>query len=345
MSILIVDDSSTVQHIIESYLTEAGYSEFLFADSAMDAFRKLKINTPEEIPAVIDLKVNLILLDIILPDMDGIKVCQIIKSLEYLQDIPVIIVTSLKDIVHLEKAFVAGAVDFITKPINKVELLARIRSALKLKYEMDRRKNREQNLLEVTRKLEEAVKELNRLSSLDGLTGIANRRRFDEYIDIEWKRGLRDKKPLSLIMVDIDFFKAYNDHYGHLAGDNCLQAVASALQGALNRPGDIVCRYGGEEFAVVLPGTPKNGALLVAKSMFERLEKMKIKHESSPISKYVTVSMGVATFQPLKDFSANFLIAEADRSLYCAKVGGRNRIKVAELVNEEEKIMVESVIG
>lgn len=332
MSILIVDDSSTVQHIIKSYLIDAGYPELLFADSAMDAFRKLRINTPGEIPANIDLNINLILLDIILPDMDGIKACQIIKSLEYLHDIPVIIVTSLKDIVHLENAFAAGAVDFITKPINKVELLARIRSALKLKYEMDRRKNREQNLLEVTRKLEEAVKELNRLSSLDGLTGIANRRRFDEYIDVEWKRGLRDKKPLSLIMVDIDFFKAYNDFYGHLAGDNCLQAVANALQGALNRPGDFVCRYGGEEFAVVLPGTPKNGALLVAKAMLDNLEKMKIKHESSQISEHVTISMGVATIQPTKELSSNFLIAEADRSLYCAKSEGRNRIKVVEFV-------------
>lgn len=261
--------------------------------------------------------------------MDGREACRIIKSAEYLQDIPVITVTSLTEIEHLEKAFAAGATDYITKPVNKVELLARIRSALKLKYEMDRRKAREQKLLEVTSQLEEAVKKLNRLSSLDGLTGIANRRHFDDYIVSEWARGRRNARPLSLILADIDFFKAYNDTYGHQAGDECLKAVARTLQNVLNRPGDLACRYGGEEFAVVLPETPGNGAVSIAKTMCSRVESMGIVHKKSQTSNYVTISLGVATILPTSDLSPAQLISAADRALYDAKREGRNRVKTA----------------
>lgn len=328
MSILVVDDSPTICRIIKLYLTGAGYTDLLFAESAQDAFQKLGIDSRGRVLGVIT-NIDLVLLDIILPDMDGRDVCRILKSVDYLQDIPVIIVTSLTEMEHLEKAFNAGAIDYITKPINNTELLARIRSALKLKHEMDRRKARELALIEVTRKLEQAVEKLNQLSSLDGLTGVANRRRFDEYINLEWARSRRNNRPMSLILADIDYFKAYNDMYGHQAGDECLKAVARTLQGVLNRPGDLVCRYGGEEFAAVLPETDSNGAIMIANTMCARVEAMGIIHESSPISNYITASLGVATILPTSGSAAE-LVSAADRALYEAKGGGRNRVKMAD---------------
>jgi diguanylate cyclase (GGDEF)-like protein len=328
MAILIVDDSPTTLSITKSYLNEAGYNKLLLAESAGDAFNKLGINLPEgssrdEASSGIDL----ILLDIVLPDMDGREACSIIKSVELLQDIPIIIVTSLTETEHLERAFSAGATDYITKPINKIELLSRIRAALKLKHEMDRRKLREKKLLEVTRELEKAVTKLNRLSSLDGLTCIANRRSFDEHLDSEWKRCRRNARPLSLIMADIDYFKAYNDTYGHQAGDECLKSVALALDTALNRPGDLTCRYGGEEFAVVLPETNKKGAIHIANTLSQSVGSLHILHKNSPLGGKVTVSMGVASVLPTKDLSHADLVAAADKALYKAKQEGRNRIR------------------
>ena len=266
-----------------------------------------------------------------LPDLDGREACRIIKSVDQLRDIPVIMVTALTEVEHLEKAFAAGAIDYITKPINKTELLARSRSALKLKHEMDRRKMREKKLLEVTRQLELAVQKLNLLSSLDGLTGIANRRRFDEYLGTEWKRGQRYSKPLSLIMVDIDFFKAYNDTYGHQAGDECLKAVASIIQRTLLRPEDLLCRYGGEEFSVVLPETDKNGAAFVANKICSAVEITGIPHSGSKASDFLTISLGVATILPTNKLSPADLITAADGALYRAKCEGRNRVSIASI--------------
>ena len=327
MSILVIDDSRTIRSIIQAILIEAGYDELLFAESAQDALQKLGVNSQQEIALNTDLNIDLILLDIILPDLDGREVCRIIKSQEYLQDTPVIMVTALTQMENLEKAFLAGAMDYITKPINNVELLARIRSALKLKSEMDRRKAREQRLLEVTRQLEEAVEKLNRLSSIDGLTGVANRRRFDEYISLEWSKGKRNIKPLSLIMIDIDYFKNYNDTYGHQAGDECLITVAATLKDVLRRPGDLVCRYGGEEFAVILPETPINGAVILAEKMCDLVQSKCIAHEKSQVCDCVTISLGVAATLPNKYLSPKDLIAGADTALYSAKHEGRNRIK------------------
>ena len=330
MKILVVDDSRTIRVIIKAYLNEAGYDELILVGTAIEALDTLGIDSEGKASKLNFTDIDLILLDIVLPDLDGMEVCRVIKSVESLQDIPVIMVTSLTEKEHLEKAFAAGAIDYIRKPINKIEMLARIRSALKLKKEMDRREAREQKLLEVTKQLEEAVEKLNRLSSLDGLTGIANRRCFDEYMNNEWSRGIRNEKPLSLVMVDIDFFKFYNDTYGHQAGDECLKVVAHALQSSLKRPADLACRYGGEEFAVVLPETPDNGAAFIAKVIHEQVAAMKIIHEKSPVSSYVTISLGVATVLPTRILSPAGLIAAADRALYKAKREGRNQIQVSQ---------------
>ncbi|MEW6187977.1 MAG: diguanylate cyclase [Thermodesulfobacteriota bacterium] len=172
-------------------------------------------------------------------------------------------------------------------------------------------------------------KMLEQISYLDGLTGIANRRRFDEVLEREWRRSLREGTPLSLIMADIDHFKIFNDTYGHQAGDDCLKAVARTIAGALNRPGDTSARYGGEEFAVVLPNTEREGAGKVAEALRTQVEALKIPHMNSPVAPEVTISLGTATCMPAPNQSPRQLIIAADRALYQAKAEGRNRVTVS----------------
>lgn len=175
---------------------------------------------------------------------------------------------------------------------------------------------------------EMAEEELKRLCYKDGLTGIANRRHFEEVLEREWRRAARNRKPLSLLMCDIDFFKAYNDTYGHQSGDECLKQVAGALNGMVNRPGDLVSRYGGEEFAVILPETDAEGAAFVAETLRAGIEALKIPNINSGLGRYLTVSLGVASLVPSPDSSSDELIAAADHALYQAKVEGRNRVKI-----------------
>lgn len=167
---------------------------------------------------------------------------------------------------------------------------------------------------------------MQRLATLDGLTGLPNRRRFDEYLDQEWRRLRREQVPLSLILCDIDFFKLYNDTYGHQAGDTCLISVASAIAQAVKRPADLVARYGGEEFAVILPNTTQNGALQVAEAIRVAVQDLKIVHSHSLVSQYVTLSLGVATMVPDCDTSPEILLKAADEALYQAKALGRDRV-------------------
>ena len=189
------------------------------------------------------------------------------------------------------------------------------------------------NELAVTnRDLRSLNEELRRISLSDGLTGIANRRYFDEFLEREWQRAKREKASLALVMVDIDFFKAYNDTYGHIAGDDCLKLIASMLEAMPKRASDIVARYGGEELAVVLPETDEQGAEIVAEKVRAGVEKLGIEHKQSSISKYVTVSVGVAVIIPEQETLPSAIIAAADQALYQAKREGRNRIQMAEKV-------------
>lgn len=318
MNILIIDDSENIRLLLKYILESAGYEAIYHVKSAFEAFQLMGINNPSHTKIIFDL----ILMDISLPEMDGIEACRRIKAEEKLKDVPVIMVTGRTDDINLQLAFEAGAIDYITKPVNKIEILARVHSALKLKQEMDRRK-------EITRQLKESNRKLQLLSSLDSLTKIANRRQFNKEFEKEWKLACRNEKPLTLILLDIDYFKNFNDTYGHQAGDECLQKIAKTLRSMIHRAGDLVARYGGEEFVIVLPFTSSKDAEKIAQNICAAIESLAIPHIDSEISNYVTCSIGVASVIPNKNIPAERLLKAVDLALYKAKHNGRNRVEAA----------------
>ena len=313
MSILIVDDNKSSQILLQSRLKKSGYDDLIVASSAKESFELLEMGTPEITRSAIDL----ILMDNVMPEVDGIEATRRIKEVEALRDIPIIMVTASEEIDTLQSAFDAGVIDFLKKPFNKVELIARVKSALKLKHEMDIRK--------------QAMRRLELLSSLDGLTGISNRRHFDDFLSREWRRAAREGTPLSLILIDIDFFKKYNDGYGHQAGDSCLKKVAKKLSEIANRPGDLAARYGGEEFVIVLGSTGVKTAADFAEKIRVDVEEMKMPHEYREGDNIVTISLGVASFFSDKTSSPAALIGAADKALYKAKEKGRNKVVVSDV--------------
>jgi diguanylate cyclase (GGDEF)-like protein len=328
MSILVVDDSKDDRLLLQSILTAAGYKEVLMAESARDACKYLGMDDSGRMVAGVDL----ILLDILMPEMDGMEACRQIREIEHLRGVPIVMVTSRTEAEMLQLAFAAGAVDYITKPIKKVELIARVRSVLRLKREMDRRKAQELEVNEVRRQLEEANQTLLRLSFLDGVTGITNRRRFEEFLDDEWRKAAKEGKPLSLMLLDLDFFKAYNDTYGAEAGDEYIRQVASTLSGGLrteadNRVGDLISRYGGDEFVIILRNTPASHAKLVAERLQQALKtKISPKQPGAPV---LTASIGVAGY-PDHAQNKRALLHKAEEAMFRAKDAGRNRICVAD---------------
>lgn len=321
MRVLYVDDSLDSRLLVQSLLDAPDDPEVVFAASAAEAFSRLGVERSDAAP----LDIDLVLMDVRMPGVDGLDACRRIRAEARLADIPVIMMTADTDEHTLEAAFAAGAVDYIAKPVRVAELRARVASMLRLKQEMDRRKEREAELEEVARQLAVANTELMRLTFLDGLTGVANRRGFDECIGREWGRGLREHAPVALILVDVDHFKAFNDRYGHLAGDDCLKQVAQALKAAVHRPSDFVARYGGEEFAVVLPGTEGIDAASIAETLRSAVEALAIPHAASITADRVTVSLGIASLVPLVGSAPQLLVDAADRALYAAKHAGRNQ--------------------
>jgi diguanylate cyclase (GGDEF)-like protein len=323
MSILVVDDSIDSQRLITVFLKSGGYKDIYTVSSAAEAYRFLDLQAFSEGQSV-----DLILMDIVMPDVNGIEACKMLKKLESVLDVPIIMVTAKTEKEELDLAFSAGAMDYITKPINKIELLARVRSALRLKHEVDERKARELELIEVTRQLAASVEVLRQLSLRDGLTGVANRRHFDEILASELSRSKREHQYLSLVMFDIDFFKAYNDRYGHLQGDDCLRLVATSAAHSLSRSGDLLARYGGEEFAVILPQTDVVGAAVVAEQIRSAVADLHIAHAASNCNDMVTISLGVGVFDPKEAIAPEDLIKRADWALYRSKENGRNQVSV-----------------
>ncbi len=248
---------------------------------------------------------DLILLDIMMPDMDGYEVCRRLKSDARTHAIPIIFVTAKTAMVDEVRGFDLGAVDYISKPFSIPIVMARVKTHLELKRKSD--------LLE-------------QLTCTDALTNIANRRRLDESLQQEWNRQRRSAAPLSVIFADIDYFKRFNDHYGHQAGDECLMRVAAIFKDSLARSTDFIARYGGEEFVALLPETETKAAMAMAEKMRAHVEQAAIPHTASEIADHVTLSLGVVTAIPTSDDQPEQLLQQADDALYAAKAGGRNRV-------------------
>jgi len=290
--ILMVDDNIANIRIMKEII--GNQYEMFFAKSGKECLGIIQ-----------EVKPDLILLDIMMPDMDGYEVLRRIKADDRIANLPVIFVTTLIDDKEEEKGLSLGAIDYIRKPFSIPIIKARIKNHLELKSHRDT---------------------LEKMSSLDGLTGIANRRKFDVQMDSEWRTAVKYRHPISIILIDIDNFKAYDDKYGHLAGDDCLREVASTLRASLNRSGDLVARYGGEEFVCILPNTDKKGAVKVAEKLRVAVEGLKIEHSYSDVSKYVTISLGVNSVIPSLESSCEDFIKVSDDNLYMAKKKGRNLV-------------------
>ncbi|WP_028575110.1 diguanylate cyclase [Desulfonatronovibrio hydrogenovorans] len=293
-TVLIVDDQPANIHALAN-IVKAEYSVKVATrgESALEI-----VSTDDEI--------DLILLDIEMPGMDGYEVCRRLKANEQTNNIPVVFVTARDSAEDEELGFSLGAVDYISKPFNPMIVRARLRNHMNLKIKTDT---------------------LERLSMRDGLTDIPNRRSFDEQLEKEWARSQRNALPLSLVMLDIDHFKAYNDNYGHGAGDECLRRVARVLSQSLARPMDMLARYGGEEFVVLLPETDPQGAVHVAEHLRQAIFETAIVHEYSSIAPVVTISLGAATHSSESAMNnPEHLKLTADKALYKAKKSGRNQV-------------------
>jgi diguanylate cyclase (GGDEF)-like protein len=305
-SVLLVQDESSAVGAIGQALTEGGCREIWTArtiDEAFDLGRRYAV-------------------DLVVVDVGVMSARADLRRLSRrLRSVPVVVIAPDS---QLEAAFDAGAVDCIAAPVRGPELAARVRAAMRFRAERTRRSNRERKLSEEIRRLERENSDLERMVCVDFLTGLANRRHAITLLAAEWKRSAREKTPLSVVMIDLDCFHAFNEQYGHPGGDSCLRRVTEAMVACLRRPSDFLGRYGGEEFLAVLPNTDAIGARIVAERLCATVEALGIPHQTSECSRVVTISAGFATQQATADRRVDSLVATADKALLGAKSFGRN---------------------
>ena len=318
--VLIVDDSVDDRLLLGTYLRSEGFGEVLNAESAQQAFRYLGMPTLVNAPAV-----DLVIMDVLMPDISGIQACKHIKAAPGAEDLPILMISGHDESEWLEQALAAGAADYIPKPLNRAQLMMRVRSAVQLKHQTENRKSRECELISVRRQLDRANEQVDLLKRKDDLTGLSNWRDLDERLEIAWRRDRRAGNSLGLIALDVDFLKAYNTRYGYVAGDECLKLIGRAFKDKLHRVDDLVARYGGGGFVVLLPSTTSEGAIHVAELMRQTVERLGIPHARSEVADSVTVSAGVFAAVPSEHSSPVTFMLATDRALYRAKIGGRNR--------------------
>ncbi len=311
-NVLVVEDSKVTLKVLTGYLASMGITAPLLAENGQQALELFRQHRPD-----------IVVLDARLPDIDGFDVARKMRKLEREEEWSAIIfLTAMNSDEDLARGIAAGGDDYLVKPVSETVFHAKVRAMQRL-VEMQRK------LVEVTRKLDAANGELQRLSTTDALTGIANRRALDDFLSREWRRCLRMKKPLSLVMLDIDYFKLFNDRYGHQSGDDCLKQVAAQIARAAPRASDLAARYGGEEFMLVLGETDLEGALWMAERVRQMIADLKVTHYATD-SKFVSISCGVVSVLPDEQKSIEILVQSVDAALYQAKRGGRDRVMAGE---------------
>lgn len=334
-SILIVDDIPDNLRLLSEMLWQENF-QVREATNGMMALKMIN-----ELPP------DLILLDIQMPGMDGYEVCRRLQNDDKTKSIPIIFLSGLSESVDKVKAFSLGAVDYIAKPFDLQEMLARVNNQLQLQTLRRTLEKRNQSLKKAMEDLEGAYNEssdlrnrlekansnlktanrkLEALATIDGLTQIANRRRFDDYFAEMWQDCLRTQQPIALLLGDIDFFKPYNDHYGHQMGDRCLCQVAQIIESTISLPNALTARYGGEEFVVVLPHLGIESVRSIAHQILENVRNLAIAHASSSVSSTISLSLGVHGLIPTEAIAPKTLLKCCDQALYAAKEQGRDRL-------------------
>lgn len=324
--ILVVDDQQDNILLLSTMLSLEGY-QVKNVMSGQSAFQIAKDTQP-----------HLILLDINMPEMNGYEVCQLLKADCQTKDIPIIFISASNYALDKVKAFNCGGNDYITKPFQIEEVSARIKNQLairRLQLQLTEKNACLENEIRQRQVVQQELLKLNQqlqiLARIDGLTKIANRYYFDERFEREWRQSYRDRSSLALILCDVDFFKNYNDYFGHQAGDLCLQNVAQAISEVVQRPLDLVARYGGEEFVVLLPQTPIANALQLAEKIRQKVYDLNLPHPLSSSSDRVSLSLGVVGMIANSEYTKEQFLATADRALYQAKQQGRNQVKLGSL--------------
>ncbi|WNW11390.1 PleD family two-component system response regulator [Pseudomonas sp. DTU_2021_1001937_2_SI_NGA_ILE_001] len=315
--VLLVDDQAMIGEAVRRGLANEEQIDFHFCADPHQA-----------IAQAVQIKPTVILQDLVMPGLDGLTLVREYRSNPLTKDIPIIVLSTKEDPLIKSAAFAAGANDYLVKLPDTIELVARIRYHSRSYLTLLQRDEAYRALRVSQQQLLDTNLVLQRLMNSDGLTGLSNRRHFDEYLELEWRRATREQTQLSLMMIDVDYFKAYNDSFGHLEGDEALRQVAKAIRANCSRPSDLPARYGGEEFAMVLPNTSPGGARLLAEKLRQSVASMNIPHIAPNSDSHLTVSIGIATMTPQPGSNSRQLILDADKGLYAAKHNGRNQVQV-----------------
>lgn len=313
--VLLVDDQVIIAEAIRRVLADQPNIDFHYCSDPAEAIVTAK-----------KIKPTVILLDLVMPRVDGLTLVRLVRANPTTRDIPVIVLSTKEEPAVKREAFAAGANDYLIKLPDSIELIARIRYHSKSYLNQVQRDQAYQALRRSQQQLQEKNLELLRLSNQDGLTGLSNRRFFDEYIEAQWKLAIRDQSPISLLMIDVDDFKPYNDTYGHLAGDDALKMVAAVMRRRFLRPTDLTARFGGEEFAVIMPATPFLPIQSLGEDLRCGVEGLAIAHRGSTVGECLTVSVGGTSMIPQSTDTFVSWIDRADKALYEAKVLGKNRV-------------------